>query len=838
MFLRYIYLSFLGLFLVTATGLSVSCTDAKTHTVADTPLLHLASREADAIFVVNKPATFFEKYINEHPIVKENPNMEWLTYFKDQKALKAFMPESFLLSICSLGKHDFGGVISFEYSSKRTILSFLERNNAQKFTYNQEEYYFITTPKGGFYVTLLDGFCVVTSHKLFLENRIRQFITEASAISPALIKAYRSLSFNTEVSLLVDNTSIDALKHFLGLKNIFPTSLWSSGWSGVDFTMNQNALLSEGVYQPKDSISDFSYIFKGVEALSNSIQQVVPSKIHSLSSYTYDDYAILKENISDYNNKSIEFKSTFLDEFLKNIDEVSTFENTSGRYVAFRTIDEDIELSKLSLGYSKYETYRSLEVYKLKNAIDFGKKLHPLLSNNQHYEYFVRNGEYLLFASSFKAIKAYIGIIKTKDFLINTHWFSNFYSHLSRQSNVFVLQNNKEALKQLSFTEESAAKKIKLSGFDYSAFQLISDDDFSHINSILFKVPYVASSSKFSLVNTLDLDTDMVAGPWIVTSHLTGKKEILAQDRENYLYQFSSSGKRLWKKQLDATILGDIIQVDRYKNKRLQLVFATQKSIYLLDRNGKDVADFPVRLKAPCTQPIAVFDYDNNRNYRLALVQDSIVTLLSINAKKIKGFSYENSANAPLLQPVKHIRVGTKDYLVVNNASLGVQFLNRKGENRITINTSKPVKSLNEWSWYKGAFSSITSEGILLQINEQGVLTQKKVKGAFSKVWWDSSSDFSVLKSNNVLDVNSNSISLNASNSYDLPLIHTVKSKKVVSITNSKNQEVWLFDAKANPLKGTPIYGRSQALITYLSDKKGYFIVVQGDKDAIFIYQY
>ena len=69
-------------------------------------------------------------------------------------------------------------------------------------------------------------------------------------------------------------------------------------------------------------------------------------------------------------------------------------------------------------------------------------------------------------------------------------------------------------------------------------------------------------------------------------------------------------GQIEWSKKIDGQITAKIDQIDSYKNGKLQYVFATEKSLNLLDRKGRDVGKFPLKFKDNITSPVSVFDYD------------------------------------------------------------------------------------------------------------------------------------------------------------------------------------------------------------------------------------
>ena len=94
--------------------------------------------------------------------------------------------------------------------------------------------------------------------------------------------------------------------------------------------------------------------------------------------------------------------------------------------------------------------------------------------------------------------------------------------------------------------------------------------------------------------------------------------DIAFQDNNNYLNYLSNKGNLNWKKKLSGKIIGDIEQIDIYKNGRLQLLFRTSERLYLLDRNGNEVEELTIDLDGGINiNPLSVFDYEKNLNHYL-----------------------------------------------------------------------------------------------------------------------------------------------------------------------------------------------------------------------------
>lgn len=181
---------------------------------------------------------------------------------------------------------------------------------------------------------------------------------------------------------------------------------------------------------------------------------------------------------------------------------------------------------------------------------------------------------------------------------------------------------------------------------------------------------------------SITLGRPLARGPWLVTDHLSRTKQILVQDDQHTIALVSCTGKVLWKRTLDGPVLGDVQQVDRFKNGKLQMLFNTAARLYLIDRNGKDVAPFPISLPEQASAPLSVFDYEGRKEYRV-LVPSVEARLLNygLDGRPVDGWSPPRTP-ATCKVPVQHLRLRGKDYLVLVDNSGRVSVLDRRGEKR------------------------------------------------------------------------------------------------------------------------------------------------------------
>ena len=170
--------------------------------------------------------------------------------------------------------------------------------------------------------------------------------------------------------------------------------------------------------------------------------------------------------------------------------------------------------------------------------------------------------------------------------------------------------------------------------------------------------------------------------PFVVRNHTNNTNEILVQDVEDRIHLIGSTGKLLWSRQLDGPIMGEVHQIDRFRNGKHQLLINTEERLYLIDRNGKNVGDMPVRLREKAATPLAVVDYEKDRDHRILVptVEGRLLNYGS-DGREVKGWEVPDM-NIVAASPVQHLRIKNKDYLVFADTKGNVHILDRRGKVR------------------------------------------------------------------------------------------------------------------------------------------------------------
>lgn len=190
--------------------------------------------------------------------------------------------------------------------------------------------------------------------------------------------------------------------------------------------------------------------------------------------------------------------------------------------------------------------------------------------------------------------------------------------------------------------------------------------------------PGVVSTALWSM----EVGAAVQRGPWLLEDHLSRTRMILVQDEKNRIALISCTGKLMWRMELDGPILGEVHQVDRYRNGKLQMLFNTEKRIHLIDRNGKNVERFPIDLKEAASGPLSVFDYENKKDYRILVPTEARHLLnFDMNAQAVTGWS-PPATSAVCHVPVEHLRVRGKDHVVLVDDGGRITVLDRKGNPR------------------------------------------------------------------------------------------------------------------------------------------------------------
>ena len=595
-----------------------------------------------------------------------------------------------------------------------------------------------------------------------------------------------------------------------------------------EFSVTPESIAINGTVLDPKSQNKWFKLFDTLEPQPQSLQSILPSKSTLINSFNYTDFEQLTRNIDSagYTTKVSEFSKAFF----STTKEISRFETSEGVGIALKSIDINATYEALSRFQNELSSFRSVPLFEFTEPSLFTDTFGPFLSPINTTKFIIIE-EYLVLSSSESVLQLVISNYLNKNTLESSYTYETIQNALSDEASFQTYFDTKTLKDLINELFDTGLNQKDLNAYKLSGLQLVKDDHIVHVNSILQKSKSKHSKTQISESFSLTLSNAILMDPIFVTNHRTKKKDILVQDIDYNLYLISNKGVILWKKKLMGAVLGKVEQVDLYRNGRLQLAFATQNRLYVIDRNGKDVERFPLKFKDDITQPLSVFDYDKQRNYRFLITQNKNLLMYDSKGTSVKGFKYV--ATEPVSSQPKHFRVRGNDYIVFSTSNR-LNLLDRRGSIRVkvkeTINFSGAAIYLNN-----SLFTTTNTNGDLVQVNTKGAVSRQAL-GLDSKHDITSSSKTLVTRSDNKLSIKSNVIDLDYG-SYSPPNLFYLRDKIYISITDLQAQKIWLFDSQAKLFPGVPVFGTSAIDLANADADSPLEFVTKGDSNSLILYQ-
>jgi len=609
--------------------------------------------------------------------------------------------------------------------------------------------------------------------------------------------------------------------------NNFFKSIFGEDFSNInnDLFLKANLfndkILINGISVINDSATLSKNILKNSKPKENKIISAIPDNFENFYSMRFDDFQMFNSSHINIDKDSINNKEKIFDEIV----EIAVSEIEENKVVILRS--NDIKKTHLKTQkYNSYNNYKGKEILEIPETEKINSLTNPLLSEIDLNKLVIIDN-FLFISNSLKSLK----IVIENYLLKNTYQYSENYkkskSHMSKESSYEINSKNGSLI---NFPKLIGVKSPK-NKFNNVKFQIVNENEILHINGVIDNYNNKSVYKKISEIFTTKIKGKIVMNPHFVTNHITKAKEIVVQDNNDYLYLISNQGKVLWKKKIVGKILGQIKQVDIYKNGRLQLIFVTQKRLYMLDRNGKEVKPFPKVFRDKITQPLSVFDYDNNKNYRFLVTQNNELLMYDSKGKIVKGFKYEKSSD--IIYSPKHYRIKNKDIIVVKTGK-GLKILNRRGKIRIKIKDN--IKFSNTDVFRLNNYLICTSEkGNLVQIDMNGSVSTRKLNLSNNHKINSKYNLVSIMDGNKLTNLNK-SIDLPFGN-YSDPLIFSYNKRKKFSIFDNQSKKIYLFDDKLNLFESFPLYSISNIDLDNIDKDQNLELILAEDESSIRLYE-
>ncbi len=667
-------------------------------------------------------------------------------------------------------------------------------------------------------------------------------------------------------------------REVLGIRNY-------ASWSELDMSFDANQLLLNGITVANDSLNHFLSVFEGQVPVNCQADRLLPKNTSFFIEFAFSDSELFFNRLESYFEHSNDYYKR--EERIKKIEDYcrSGIRNTLKSLVKSQVVaamttlptQNDSETTLFIVNNPSRNENRELfegllQNYASRKKIEFNNLISEFETNKgKSYRiysfpypslpgiwlgkafrfvqanYAVFYDDNLVFASSKEALQKYLTDMETGTTLKSDQNYARYKQSIESKANLntFVNVNRCLSLNETLFSSQIVkgieANENTFRKFDFLSWQVVCENNiyFNSVNLGFNKEPQ-ADARAFWQSN---LGAPISSKPQIVVNHLDkAEKEIIVQDDNNTLHLLAASGKIIWSIPVKGKILGEIHQIDYYRNGKLQYLFNTKEKLYLIDRNGDKVANFPLIFKAPATNGVSVFDYDNNRKYRYFVAcENRKVYAYSHEGNIISGWKFGQTSSA-VTSCIQHFRVNGRDYIVFKDNSK-VYILNRQGETRVA-STAKFEPSINPlFLITTGTPKIVTSDktGKVFYLFFDGKYAEKKTarlsenhRFTVEDIDGNGVVDFVFIDGNELKVIDEKGEEL-FSERFDDSLsgsvnLYTFSSKrKEIGVTDSENNRIYLFDSRGELHSGFPLSGNTEFSIGDLSGQQLNLVVGSAD---------
>jgi hypothetical protein len=520
------------------------------------------------------------------------------------------------------------------------------------------------------------------------------------------------------------------------------------------------------------------------------------------------------------------------------VEQLSLVEADDSRILILHSLNAEVIEENLRPFRGEGTDFQGVLIYSLQETSLLKDTFDPLLTDMQPPRYYATLEDTFVFAGSLEALQSLISHKNRKDTFDKTPEFEKLNPTLASESSILLVSKNPSASQIMADSTIVGAlastffKRVPdghLVGSQWNLENSFSLGTFQFLDSDFL----TGDENRVEEVFTAALESPAATRPQFLKNHLDGSMDIAVQDENNVLYLFSNSGSLHWKKDLGSPVQGDIQQVDLLKNGRLQMAFTTNDKLMVLDRNGKELSPFPKAFEGGNLNPLAVFDYEQNRNYRLVVTQGPKVYMYDGQGRTVTGFKFRD-AGSPVISAPEHFRFGSRDYLVFQLENGELKILNRVGDSRISIRERFDF-SANKVFGYRSGFAFTDRKGNLIRIDTRGKVTRTSLN-LNPDHGMDASTKTLTLMDDNRFRVKANEKELELG-VYTRPQLFYLYDIIYVAVTDLQSQQTHLFRSTAAEVSGFPVEGSGLSDLADMDNDRNPELVIPYRDSGIRVYR-
>ena len=732
---------------------------------------------------------------NTKEILSKNKNLSNISSSKNKilnqlnSLSKKKSNNSGLLSLTPFGKNQ----IAYTYIRETNTQDSISKSDIEKGEYQKNKIFIDTTLLKDVYKTILGNYIISSNEDIILENIIRDYNKANQKIDSDFYKLVKAADKNDPFNVFTMTKKLNFLDNIVSNLSFFPDS--HNSWVSYDFKYSLDEVNMTGASRINDSINSKISILKNISPSEILTDRFIPNSFSSFFSFTIDDSERFIFNFKNYlkgndiSTENINFDSLNL------INEINFIEDQEKFIILGINNINNLE------SYFELSEFDNLNNIKKIN-IDKGMKI--LINSfdqdiSTNYAILIDNS--LVITKSVSQIKKIINSERINDNLNSNSKYLNFKNQKSKKYS-FLWVNNTNSLESI----QKNSNLIESEVYPFISFSGVINQNIALLDFYFSKAKETKESKDVYTEFFLTFDNEIITDPIWIKNHTNNQYDFIFQDSENYLYYYSNKGNLYWKKKIDERIIGQIKQIDTYKNGRLQISFRTKNRFYVLDRNGNEVKELSFKIDSgEINNPVSIFDYEKNRNYRFVFTNDNTIKMFDSRGKIVRGFN-PDVFDSSIINSPNHIRIDGKDFIIVQLENNDLKILDRRGRDRIKIDEKIQFSENSIFSYLK-TFTTTDNLGNLIQINMDGELLKKNLNLSI-----DNLID---IKNDNLVYISENNLSIKGINvklpfgRYSKPKIFNESGDMLIGITNLDESNIYLYQDNGELLDGFPVKGNS-----------------------------
>lgn len=157
-------------------------------------------------------------------------------------------------------------------------------------------------------------------------------------------------------------------------------------------------------------------------------------------------------------------------------------------------------------------------------------------------------------------------------------------------------------------------------------------------------------------------------GPFRVKNSGTGRMNLFYQNSSGAICLKEEDGKGIWGVPFGKPLCGTAQTVDYFANGKLQIVFGSGSSVYMIDRLGRFVGGFPIDLGKEILLGPDVYDFNGTNAYNIMVLhKDRTIEMYNLKGQKPASWKGIDPGETIKALPEK-IEVGGRIYWVVRTS--------------------------------------------------------------------------------------------------------------------------------------------------------------------------